>query len=144
MPSLTWQSDTTASGVGVGVPGSIAIRTRPNASARQPRVQASLVEQDRAHAALVFDGDVAIAWAEYGPVVELPNIHHRKQWERDVTRLPDYRTTCLFVDRRYRRQGMAAVAVRGALALIGREEVASSSPTPRPTARQEDLRIIPL
>jgi GNAT superfamily N-acetyltransferase len=77
-----------------------------------------LVEQDRAHAALVFDGDVAIAWAEFGPVEELPNIHHRKEWEKGVVARPDYRITCLFVDRRYRRKGMAAVAVRGALALI--------------------------
>lgn len=77
-----------------------------------------LVEQDRAHAALVFDGDVAVAWAEYGPVEELPNIHHRKEWQQGVTRVPDYRITCLFVDRNYRRKGMAAVAVRGALALI--------------------------
>lgn len=77
-----------------------------------------LVEQDRAHAALVLDGDVAVAWAEYGPVEELPNIHHRKEWEQGVVRIPDYRITCLFVDRRYRRSGMAAVAVRGALALI--------------------------
>lgn len=77
-----------------------------------------LVEADRAHAALVFDDDVAVAWAEYGPVGELPNIHHRKDWERGVERVPDYRITCLFVDRRYRRKGMAAVAVRGALALI--------------------------
>lgn len=77
-----------------------------------------LVEQDRAHAALVFDEDVAVAWAEYGPVDELPNIHHRKQWEKEAIVLPDYRVTCLFVDRRYRRHGMAAIAVQGALALI--------------------------
>jgi GNAT superfamily N-acetyltransferase len=77
-----------------------------------------LVAQDRTHAALVFDGDVAVAWAQYGPVPELPNIHHRKEWEQGVGRVPDYRITCLFVDRRYRRQGMAATAVRGALALI--------------------------
>jgi GNAT superfamily N-acetyltransferase len=77
-----------------------------------------LVEKNRAHAALVFDDDVAIAWAEYGPVEELPNIHHRKEWEQGVEHMPDYRITCLFVDRRYRRKGMAAVAVRGALALI--------------------------
>ena len=72
------------------------------------RVQAELgareykrrrVEQDRAHAALVFDGDVAVAWAEYGPVEELPNIHHRKQWEAESVRRPDYRITCLFVGR---------------------------------------------
>jgi GNAT superfamily N-acetyltransferase len=77
-----------------------------------------LVERDRAHAALVFDGDVAVAWAEYGPVEELPNIHHRKQWEQGLERAPDFRITCLFVDRRYRRNGMAAIAVEGALGLI--------------------------
>jgi hypothetical protein len=77
-----------------------------------------LVESGRAHAALVFDGDIAIAWAQYGTVAELPNIHHRKQWEQETVQRPDYRITCLFVDRRYRRSGMAEVAVRGALALI--------------------------
>ncbi|KAA2266169.1 GNAT family N-acetyltransferase [Solihabitans fulvus] len=77
-----------------------------------------LVDEGRAHAALVFDGDVAVAWCEYGTVEELPNIHHRKEWEQGVVRMPDYRITCLFVDRRYRRKGMAAVAVRGALQLI--------------------------
>ena len=77
-----------------------------------------LVEAGRAHAALVFDGDVAVAWAQYGTVDELQNIHHRKEWEQGVPRRPDFRITCLFVDRHYRRKGMASVAVRGALALI--------------------------
>ena len=77
-----------------------------------------LVEQGRAHAALVFDGDIAVAWSQFGTVEELPNIHHRKEWEQGVARVPDYRITCLFVDSGYRRAGMAAVAVRGALALI--------------------------
>ena len=31
---------------------------------------------------------------------------------------PDYRITCIFVDRRYRRGGVAALALRGALDLI--------------------------
>jgi GNAT superfamily N-acetyltransferase len=77
-----------------------------------------LVEAGRAHAALVFDGDVAVAWAQFGTVAELPNIYHRKEWERTATRMPDYRITCLFVDRDHRRSGLAAVAVQGALALI--------------------------
>ncbi|MBA8793457.1 GNAT superfamily N-acetyltransferase [Friedmanniella endophytica] len=82
------------------------------------------VLEGRAHAALVLDGPgpdaEAIAWAEYGPVAELANIHHRKQWEAETDLVPDFRITCLFVDRRFRRRGMAAVAVRGALALIAR------------------------
>jgi hypothetical protein len=49
---------------------------------------------------------------------ELPNIYHRKEYEASPDRLPDYRITCLFVDKKYRHQGMTAVALRGALDLI--------------------------
>lgn len=77
-----------------------------------------LVETGNAHAALVMAGDEAIAWAEYGTPDELPNIHHRKQYLSDADVLPDYRVTCIFVDRRYRRQGLAKVALSGALDLI--------------------------
>ena len=80
-----------------------------------------MVDDGRSHAALVFDGDDAVAWAQYGSVLELGNIHHRKQWEQTVTRVPDFRITCVFVDRRHRKRGLAEVAVRGALALIATE-----------------------
>lgn len=79
-----------------------------------------LVHQGRAHAALVFDGDEAVAWCEYGTPEELPNIHHRKEYEAGLAGLPDYRITCFFVDKRYRRQGVAAIALGGALDLIAR------------------------
>src|SRR3954463_8922063 len=77
-----------------------------------------LVDAGRAHAALVFDGDLAVAWFEYGPPEELPNINHRKEYEARLDRLPDYRITCFFVDRGYRNKGVAAIALRGALDLI--------------------------
>ena len=77
-----------------------------------------LVREDRAHAALVFDGDEAVAWAQFGPPRELPNIHHRKEYEESLDKLPDYRITCIFVDKRYRRKGVTAVALRGAVDLI--------------------------
>jgi GNAT superfamily N-acetyltransferase len=77
-----------------------------------------LVEEGRAHAALVMDGDEAIAWAQYGAPEELPNINHRKQYEAERDQLPDYRITCIFVDRRYRRTGLSALALQGALRQI--------------------------
>lgn len=77
-----------------------------------------LVHEGRAHAALVFDADEAVAWCEYGSPDELPNMYHRKQYEVELDRLPDYRITCMFVDKKYRRQGMMALALRGALDLI--------------------------
>jgi hypothetical protein len=77
-----------------------------------------LVREGRAHAALVFDGDVAVAWCQYGPPAELPNIYHRKEYEAAGDPPPDYRITCFFVDKRYRRAGASAAALRGALDLI--------------------------
>ncbi len=40
-----------------------------------------MVREEVAHAALVFAGDEAVAWAECGTPEELPSIHHRKQYQ---------------------------------------------------------------
>jgi hypothetical protein len=45
---------------------------------------------------------------------ELPTIQHRKQYEAEKDREPDHRITCVLVDRRYHRQGIAEIAIRGA------------------------------
>ncbi len=79
-----------------------------------------LVREDRAHAALVFDGAVAVGWCQYGTPEELPNIYHRREYEAGLESLPDFRITCFFVDRDYRRNGVAAVALAGALDMIAK------------------------
>ena len=66
----------------------------------------------------MFDGDEAVAWAQYGPPAEVPNIHHRKEYEATLDTVPDHRITCIFVDKKYRRTGVTAVALRGAIDLI--------------------------
>lgn len=83
-----------------------------------PAFKQKLVADGVAHAALVLDGDEAVAWAEYGTVAELPNIQHRKQWEAETVVPPDYRITCVQVRKDHRRRGLAEVAVRGAVALV--------------------------
>jgi GNAT superfamily N-acetyltransferase len=77
-----------------------------------------LVKKGRAHAAVVFDGDEAVAWCQYGAPAELPNIHHRKEYEETRDVLPDYRMTCIFVDKKHRRNGVTRLALNGALDLI--------------------------
>lgn len=77
-----------------------------------------LVEEGAAHAALVFDGERAIGWCQFGTPAELPAIYHRKQYEAELDQPPDYRITCFFVDRDHRRAGVSAIALRGALDLI--------------------------
>jgi GNAT superfamily N-acetyltransferase len=77
-----------------------------------------LVDEGRAHAALVFDGDAAVGWCQYGSPDELPRIYHRREYETGLAKPPDYRLTCLFVDKAYRRKGVATAALAGALDLI--------------------------
>lgn len=88
-----------------------------------------LVEQGVARAALVIrdgaDGEEAVAWAEFGTPEQLPGLHHLTQYLADLDaegeREPDYRVTCIFVDRRYRRHGLVTRALDGALDLIAQD-----------------------
>jgi GNAT superfamily N-acetyltransferase len=84
------------------------------------RSRQRLVDEGVAHAALVMAGEEAVAWAEYGTPDELPTIHHRKEYDATKEAEPDYRITCVFVDKRHRRQGVTELAIQGALDQIAR------------------------
>ena len=77
-----------------------------------------LVKAGESHAALVFDGESAVGWLQFGSPAELPGITHRKEVEYDGAPEADYRLTCFLVDRRARRKGVAVAALEGALRLI--------------------------
>jgi GNAT superfamily N-acetyltransferase len=76
-----------------------------------------LVMEDKAHAALVFEGDICVAWCQFGSPQELPNIYHKKEVEAKMA-MPDWRITCIFVDKHHRKQGLSFIALNGALDLI--------------------------
>jgi GNAT superfamily N-acetyltransferase len=78
------------------------------------------VRDGQAHAALVYDGEAAVGWCQFGPTGELPRIKHARAYREGLTELPDWRITCFFVDRDYRGKGVAAAALAGALAEIAR------------------------
>lgn len=78
------------------------------------------VRDDQAHAALVYDGSAAVGWCQFGPTDELPRIKNKRAYVDGLTDLPDWRITCFFVDRDYRRRGVASVALKGALREISR------------------------
>jgi ribosomal protein S18 acetylase RimI-like enzyme len=86
-----------------------------NRARKEERVRAG-----RAHAALVYAGDVCVGWCQLGRVEELPRIKHRRAYEAGGVdeEPPDWRITCFYVDRRQRRAGVAAAALRGALEQI--------------------------
>jgi GNAT superfamily N-acetyltransferase len=82
------------------------------------RYKERLVHDGNAHAALVFAGEQAVGWCQYGSPDELPGITHRKEVEYEGAPRVDYRLGCFFVDRRYRGKGVATAALGGALRLI--------------------------
>ena len=84
-------------------------------------VKEDRVRTDRAHAALVLDGDgAAQAWCQYGSPEELSGIKHRRACDKDPPPRPDWRITCIFVDKKHRGQELARAALEGALIQIAR------------------------
>lgn len=73
------------------------------------------VREGRTHAALVYDGPTCVGWCQFGPTEDLPGIKYRRAYDEGVGTLPDWRVTCLFVDRKYRGRGVAVTALAGAL-----------------------------
>src|SRR5438093_8183996 len=75
-----------------------------------------LVRTDRSHAALVYDGADVVGWCQFGPPLELPG--RLSGYGKLDLAPPDWRITCLFVDRDRRRAGVARAALKGALRFI--------------------------
>jgi ribosomal protein S18 acetylase RimI-like enzyme len=74
------------------------------------------VRTGRAHAALVIDEDgSAQRWCQYGSLEELPAIKHKREYDKDVPSPPDWRITCIYVDKTHRGQRIARAALEGAL-----------------------------
>lgn len=89
-------------------------RSTDHRAAKQERVLTG-----RAHAALVLDDDgAAQGWCQYGDPEELPGIKHLRAYSQDPPPRPDWRLTCVFVDKQHRGTGVARVAVGGALDLV--------------------------
>jgi len=93
---------------------------RPGHAAFNHALKAEMVEAGTTRSAVVFEGEEAIGWAQFGRVAELPRIEHRREYEKGlpVAGPPDWRIPCMFVGRGHRRQGVAEAALRGALEMI--------------------------
>jgi GNAT superfamily N-acetyltransferase len=104
-------------------------------STRRREMKACRVREGAAHAALVYavraagtdapGSDTAaveacVGWCQFGSPAELPRIKHKRAYEADLERLPDWRITCFFVDKAHRGQGVASAALDGALGEIAR------------------------
>jgi len=83
----------------------------------------ALVRRGSSQGILVYAGDQPVGSCQYGLKEELPRIDAGRNYRK--LDLPNeegrlWRITCFFVDRDYRRQGIALIALRAALESIRR------------------------
>jgi hypothetical protein len=78
-----------------------------HADAPEPKRERKLdrVRAGTTHAALVFDGEDCVGWCQFGAPAEVPRIKNRKEYEKELVELPDWRIACNFVGKGHRRQG---------------------------------------
>jgi hypothetical protein len=76
------------------------------------------VDRGTVHQVLVYDGDEAVGWCQYGSPAELPNIKNVAAYERELEALPDWRIGCMFTGKGHRGAGVARAAVEAALGRI--------------------------
>ena len=67
------------------------------------------------HQVLVYDGEDAVGWCQFGTPAELPRIKNPKAYEKDLLELPRWRIGCIFTGSRHREQGVARTAVTAVL-----------------------------
>ncbi len=87
---------------------------------RNRELKLARVRAGTTHAALVFDGDDCLGWAQFGSPSEVPRIKNRKDYEKELTTLPDWRIACCYAGKGHRRQGVSSAAIAGALDLIAK------------------------
>ena len=137
------RNGTTACSVAAGAPTSTRCTPRRNVDADANRtLKRRLVEEGRAHAALVYDGTRRSRGASTGAPRSCRTSTTASSTRQELDVVPDYRITCIFVDRRYRRKGLSAVALQGALDLISEAGGGVVEGYPHDNAGQEEVRAL--
>ena len=86
--------------------------------AAKRKAKERLVQEGRAHAALVYDGEDCVGWCQFGSPEGLPCIHNERAYLATNPKLPNWRITCFFSGKGYRGKGVASAALQGAVEQI--------------------------
>lgn len=84
-----------------------------NRQAKRDHVDNGTVRQ-----VLVYDGDRAVGWCQFGPPSEVATIKNQRVYNEGMDTLPDWRIGCIFTNSRDRGKGVAVAAVTAALDTI--------------------------
>ncbi len=95
--------------------------TRAERAVRNRREKKNLLDAARSHGILVYTNGEPVGWCQYGPAEELPRIDNSRNYcalalKPSTQKL--WRITCFVVLKSLRKQGVATVALKAALASI--------------------------
>jgi len=95
--------------------------TRAVLQARNHHDKNELLREGRAHGILVYADGEPVGWCQFGLRDEFPWLDRRQATDSFPSGSPRplWRITCFVVDKRYRRNGIAGVALQAALEAIG-------------------------
>lgn len=104
-----------------GLPKEKWLPTRAARGVRNREEKRVLVEEGRSHGILVYEDGEPVGWCQYGLQQELPRIDNSRNYpgpppEKSGRRL--WRITCFVVHKKYRRRGIASVALKAVLESI--------------------------
>jgi ribosomal protein S18 acetylase RimI-like enzyme len=83
----------------------------------------ALLLKGHAHGILVYRGAQVVGWCQFGRREDLPRVERGRKYRALADSLgtaPRWRVTCFFVDRPYRRAGVARAALHAALEAMQR------------------------
>jgi len=103
------------------LPKSQRLHSRAERGVRNRREKRELVDKGCSHGILVYAKGEPVGWCQYGPKEELPRFDNSRNYrglalERGKVNL--WRITCFVVDKKYRKRGVASVALKAALEAI--------------------------
>lgn len=81
------------------------------------RLLKKLIDSGTVPGVLAFDGDTAIGWCSVAPREEFPGLESSRTL-KPIDDVPVWSIVCLFVDKEYRRQGVAVKLVKAATAFV--------------------------
>jgi GNAT superfamily N-acetyltransferase len=90
--------------------------------ARAKRMMKKLFTSNEITGLLAYDGGKPVGWCSFGPRSVFPRTERSRAYRREDTD-GVWSINCFFIDRRYRRQGLARGMLRAALKFMKRRKV---------------------
>jgi len=102
--------------------------------AKAKRMTKKLFSDGAISGLLAYDGDKAVGWCSYGPRAIYSRMERIKAYARDD--IDDvWSINCFFIDRKYRRQGLAREMLRAAIRFMKKRKVKIAEGYPVPLTK---------